>query len=452
MSAPPGPPPPGRWPAEGPGENEAASSGRLRPRPPAVRRAARLPAELRALARPALAGLFLLAGCVSTPAPRVPVAQLAPAQQARAAQNLRVFSAVWSLVADDHYDPKLAGVDWRAAGEKFGREAAAAEDAKSLYASVNAMTELLKDSHTRALTPEQAEERRTQVRARIGINLGRLDGRWIVAEVLPGSPAQAAGVRPGWLVQKRSGATLGDRHDFRARDGEVTHWEFLDEHDRPVALAITARPLSLRPRQVARELPGGEVYLRFDGFDGPDRRWLSEQLKRHRTAPGVVIDLRQNPGGETLSLGIAVGEFFDRTVDCGTFVSRRGRRSGKSSWPIGSARYAGRVAILIDAATASAAEIFAAVLRDHGRATLVGRPSAGAVLASWFYPLPDGGELQLSREDYFSPRGRRLEGRGLEPDVPVAPTLAELRAGRDPDLAAALRVLQAPAGPSASVP
>jgi C-terminal processing protease CtpA/Prc len=58
--------------------------------------------------------------------------------------------------------------------------------------------------------------------------------------------------------------------------------------------------------------------------------------------------------------------------------------------------------------------------------------------------LPDGGELQLSREDYFAPKGRRLEGNGLEPDVPVARTLADLRAGCDADLEAALRVLRAP--------
>jgi carboxyl-terminal processing protease len=400
-----------------------------------------------------LFGLALaLAGCVSTPAPRVPIEDLAPVQRVRAEGNLRVFNAAWSLVADHHYDPKLAGVDWRSVGEKFGREAAAAEGVKSLYRSVNAMTDLLKDSHTRALTPEQAEERRTQVRARVGVNLTRVDGCWLVAEVVPGSPAEAAGVRPGWIVKQRNGAALGERNDFRVRDGEVIRWEFLDEHDQPVTRALAARPLSLRPRQVARELPGGFVYLRFDGFDGPDRRWLSEQLKAHRGSPGVVIDLRQNPGGETLSLGIAVGEFFDRAVDCGTFVSRRGYRGGKNSWQLGSARYAGRVAVLIDVLTASASEIFAAVLQDHGRATLIGRKSAGAVLASWFYPLPDGGELQLSREDYFAPKGRRLEGNGLEPDLKVIPALADLRAGRDPDLEAALRVLDAPAEAAAHVP
>jgi carboxyl-terminal processing protease len=128
-------------------------------------------------------------------------------------------------------------------------------------------------------------------------------------------------------------------------------------------------------------------------------------------------------------------------VDCGTFVTRGGRTEQKRSWGWGSARYAGRVAILIDGSSASAAEIFAAVMQDHHRATIIGRQSAGAVLASWFYTLPDGGELQLSREDYVAPQGYRLEGRGVTPDIATTLTLADLREGRDPDLDAALRVL-----------
>jgi carboxyl-terminal processing protease len=259
---------------------------------------------------------------------------------------------------------------------------------------------------------------------------------------LPGSPAETSGVRPGWIVVARNGTPLAERTDFRAADGEVAQWEFLDARDQPVKLALTARLLSTKPRQEAREFADSLVYLRFDGFDGPDRRWLGEQLKAHRDAPGVVIDLRQNPGGETLSLGITIGEFFDHAVDCGGFISRSGSRSEKNSWQLGSAHYRGKVAILTDGPTASAAEIFSAVLQDHGRAVIVGRKTAGAVLASWFSVLPDGGELQLSREDYVRPKGGRLEGSGVAPDIVTARTLDDLRAGRDADLDAALRALR----------
>jgi carboxyl-terminal processing protease len=243
-------------------------------------------------------------------------------------------------------------------------------------------------------------------------------------------------------VVAREGVPLGPRIDFRPKVGEAATWDFLDEADRPVRVAPVARSLSTAPRQVTQALDGGYLYLRFDEFNGSGRRWLSRELKQQAAAPGVVIDLRQNPGGETFSLGISIGEFFDHSVDCGTFISRSGQRSMKNSWQIGSANYRGKVVVLVDGATGSAAEIFAAVLQDHGRATLVGRRTGGAVLASWFYSLPDGGQLQLSREDYSAPKGRRIEGAGLEPDVVVAPTLADLRGGRDRALEMALELLR----------
>lgn len=385
--------------------------------------------------------LAWLAGCTTTPAPRVSLTAVPVEQRARAQANVRIFERVWSLVADWHYDPKLQGVDWPAAGLKYGAEAAVATDDKALYVALNDMVRLLKDSHTHALSPTQAKERHTQTRARTGFNMVRVDGHWIVSELMAGSPAEAAGVKVGWLVVARNGTPFGARSEARPKEGEVARWEFLDESERPVALDIAAKSLSTKPRQEMRALPGGFVYLRFDAFDMTDRRWLSDQLKTYREAPGVVIDLRRNPGGGTISLGITIGEFFDRSVDCGTFIARSGNRGGKSSWQMGSARYRGRVVVLVDGATGSAAEIFTAVLQEHGRATVVGRKTAGAVLASWYHGLPDGGELQLSREDYVTPKGRRLEGDGVEPDVKIVRTVADVRAGRDVDLEAALQVL-----------
>ncbi len=382
-----------------------------------------------------------LSGCTTTPAPRVSLAAVPVEQRARAEGNVRVFDRVWGLVADWHYDPKLQGVDWPAAGLKYGAEAAAAADDQALYASLGAMVGLLKDSHTHALSPTQTKERRMQTRARTGFYMTRVEGRWIVSELVAGSPAELAGVKTGWVVVARNGTAFGERSEARPKEGEVAQWEFLDDRDQPVALAIAAQSLSTKPRQEVRVLAGGVVYLRFDAFDMADRRWLSDQLKTNRAAPGVVIDLRRNPGGGTISLGITIGEFFDRAVDCGTFITRGGYRGGKSSWQIGSARYGGSVVVLVDGATGSAAEIFAAVLQEHGRAAIVGRKTAGAVLASWYHGLPDGGELQLSRQDYVTPQGRRLEKEGVEPDVKVVRTVADVRAGRDVDLEAALRVL-----------
>jgi carboxyl-terminal processing protease len=392
----------------------------------------------------------VLGGCATAPEAKVALSQFAPAERSRAEVNLAVFNRVWDLVNRKHYLQKTDGVDWQQVAATFGPKAAAAADERALYRVLNDMLELLHDSHTHALRPELATERRTHERARTGFSLTRLEDRWVVADVLEGSPAAEAGVRPGWIVLTRDGAPIDEHPDFRAREGDQVRWEFLDAEDRQVALTLPARRLTTAGLQVGRELEGGFWYLRFDEFNGSSRRWLARQLREHRKAPGVVVDLRRNPGGEVFSLGVIIGEFFDHAVDCGTFITRSGRRSVKNSWQFGSVHYAGRVVVLIDASSASSAEIFASVLKDHRRGTIVGRKSAGAVLASWFYPLPDGGQLQLSREDYMAPNGRRIETNGVEPDVVVTRTLADLRAGRDRDVEAALAILrEQPAEPVA---
>lgn len=392
----------------------------------------------------AVAVLAFFSGCATTPAPRISLDPVPASQRARAEENIRVFNKVWSMVADLHYDPKLQGVDWVMAGSKYGAEAAMAPDDRTLYASLNQMLGLLKDSHTHVLSPPQATDRRRQMRARTGMYMTRFNGRWAVSELTPGSPAETSGVKVGWIAVARNGSIIGDRMDFRPAEGEVSRWEFLDEHDQPVALDLAARSLSTKPQQQMRELPGGFLYLRFDAFDIADRRWLSRQLKEHHSAPGVVIDLRRNPGGGTISMGVTVGEFFDHKVECGTYITRGGYRSSQGSWQLFSARYLGPVVILVDGSTASAAEIFSAVMQEHGRATIVGRKTAGAVLASLFHSLPGGGELQLSWFDYVTPKGRRLENNGVTPDVVVPTSLENLRARRDADLEEALKILTTP--------
>jgi carboxyl-terminal processing protease len=395
----------------------------------------------------AAAALALLAGCVTpvSPAPRVAPEGLSAAQFSRATQNLRIFDTVWDTVNRRYYDAKFQGMDWGAAAVTFGPKAVAANDDTELYGTLNAMLGLLHDGHTGAFTPAQAKDYHTQERAMTGFRLLRVGERWAVDEVLPASPAEGAGVKPGWIVLARDGRPLGERLQLPVlRGGEVVRWEFLDARDRPVALALTACRVSIA-LQEARLLPDGIVYLRFDEFDRSKMHWLSKQLKLHRNAPGVVIDLRHNPGGALLALDFMVGEFFDRGFSYAVSVDRSGRRHRLRTLTLGSARYRGRVAVLVDHVSGSAAEIFAAALQEKHRATIIGRRTGGAVLSAKFRTLPAGGLLEFSDRDLLTTQGRRLEGNGVVPDITAPPpTLADLRAGRDPDLETALRILTQP--------
>ncbi|MFT3784317.1 MAG: S41 family peptidase [Nibricoccus sp.] len=388
--------------------------------------------------------LLLLSGCATAPKEyREPVALKA---QDRAAVNLAVFDKAWTLTNENYFDPKFRGVDWNAMREKYRPEAEKAADDTALYSVLNHMCAEMKESHLHAASPRQSFERREEARAAVGMMLTEIEGKMVVRELVPGSPAEKAGVKPGWIVTMRNGSPFTKGESFVTRLGQPVTFEFFDEKDQRRTLVIDPALLTFT-RLETRKLDGGFVYLRFDEFSKKTLSWLSEQLKEHAEAPGVIVDLRGNPGGNALMLSVSEAEFFPQSfphgVANGTWISRSGNRRETSSFSWNSAHYRGRVVVLTSPGTASAAEIFSHVLQFHHRAIVVGERSAGAVISSRRYDLPDGGLIQIPVRDYVGLDGQRLEHRGVMPDhVVPRPTRAQLAAGEDPCLPIALDLLQ----------
>jgi carboxyl-terminal processing protease len=345
-------------------------------------------------------------------------------------------------VKDKHFDPDFRGVNWAAMPAKYRAEALAAADDTTLYRVLERMCQELQESHLTPLPPRRTHELRTARRMAVGMGWMPLEGRNVVTDLIPGSPAAEAGVQTGWIVVSCEGRPIADAMALWPLPGRPVTYGFLDLNNQP--RSITFQPELLKVTQLAsRELPGGYHYLRFDKFDRESLFWLNRELKAHRDAPGLVIDLRENPGGYLYAAKLAITQFFDHRVATGEFVRRSGRVSLSHGLPFLSARYPGKVVVLTGGSTASAAEIFAHVLQYEQRATLVGRRTAGAVVISRTYPLPGGGTLQVPIQDYRGRDGRRLEGRRLLPDIGVPqPALADLRNGRDPDVETALAVLE----------
>ena len=385
---------------------------------------------------------LLVAGCATEPAtflapPPIPAA-------ARPAHNLEVFDCSWTLVNEKFFDAKLLDATWVASRVKFRAEAEKAADEPSLYATINRMLSQLKESHLVALLPKSAFEFRTQRIAGVGIRMIQVEGKRVITEIIPGSPAETAGIKPGWLVVSRDGVEIEKAGPSTAVPGTPIKFEFLDLHDLPRTMTLKAAVVTFERRE-ARVVGDGVLLVRFDTFNSAAMSFLSRELKEHRGAPAVIVDLRQNPGGLSGVLRVTLGEFFDHSVEGGNFIRRGGRERVWNSVSFFSARYTGRVVVLLDRSSASSSEIFAHVLQHHHRAVVIGRKSAGAVLGAKFYALPGGGRLEVPEEDYVGLDGKRLEGRGVTPDVNVAAaTLADWRATRDPDLAAALTELRKP--------
>lgn len=383
--------------------------------------------------------LFAFSGCASPPRAYIEPAPLTAS--ARTALNLEVYDAACRLVSEKYFDPKFRGVDWTAMSRLHRPAAAAATNDAELYQVLARLCNELKESHLTPLPPHRTHEIRTARRVAVGMTYMPLEGRLVVTDLIPGGPAEEAGVQAGWILVSCEGRLLHESAPLLPAPGHPITYGFLDLANQ--ARSITFQPELLKVAQLeSRALPGGQRYLRFDQFDRESLRWLSRELKKHRHAPGIVLDLRNNAGGYMLAANLALGEFFGHRVTTGQFIRRSGRTSVGRGLPLFSAHYRGRLVVLTGRSTASAAEIFAHVMQQHDRATLVGRRTAGAVIVSRTYPLPGGGKLQVPVQDYRGLDGLRLEGRGVTPDVAVAPSLDDLRAGRDPDLQAALATLE----------
>jgi len=402
------------------------------------------------LALPALAAL-LLGGCATIPPPASVLnytsrnAPAAPAQ--RAAFNARVYDQASDWIAQRYYDPAFNGADWPAAVARHRPAALAATSDTELYAALNALLAELRDEHTHALSPLEVEQWHRRRSFLLGFRSdpapGRPKARRILA-VFPDSPAARAGVQPGWIL-----LTANDRPPMevlgvgKLADSQLVRCDFLDALGQPRRLELRAQKLEYPPVRESRQLEGGVLLLTFDRFDLPAARWLRAELKRHRPAGGVVLDLRGNAGGEARALAAIVAELVPGRVALGEIRARGadGTAPRRSPNHLLSAHYDGPLAVLVSEASASAAEIFAAVVQREHRGAIVGTATAGNVLVCVHWPLPGGGRLQLSVYDYVGPDGRRLEGRGVTPDVAVA---AAPGVEPDPQLEAALRALRLP--------
>lgn len=390
---------------------------------------------------------FVLAfsGCASAPRAYVEPPPLSSAE--RTALNLQVHDKVWQLVNDRHFDPNFRGVDWAAMRTKYRQSAAAASNDTELYRILDRMCRELKESHLVPLPPRRSHEIRTARRMAVGMGWMPVEGRQVVTDLIPGGPADQAGVQPGWIVLSCEGRPLSEAPPPLPQPGRPVTFGFLDLRNE--ARTITFQPELLKTTQVISSgLPDGHRYLRFDVFDRATLLWLNRELRTHRHAPGVVVDLRENPGGYLFTAQLAIAQFFDHRVSTGRYIRRNGRVKEGRGWNLFSARYPGEIVVMVGPGTGSAAEIFSHVLQHEKRATLVGRRTSGAVVVSRTYPLPGGGSLQVPVQDYRGLDGQRLEGRGVFPDITLeAPSLDDMRAGRDPELQAALATLGAlPAG------
>lgn len=405
----------------------------------------------------ALTAAGVLLSAVSVSAQTADPAAAAAAAAAAAVQNgpdrdrvqlnQRVFDRVWNEVRTEYYDPTLNGVDWRAARAAWRPRALAARDDRELYRTLDQMLDLLDDQHAAASSPAVVR-RRAALRTRrpvIGVTVARQDsGDYRVEQVRPGSPAEEAGIGLGWMLRIADGGWAPEQDVI---EGEPVSLALRDEAGTAHALTLIPRVMEPTPAFSADRSRPGVLVLRVEGFEPGLGLWIGQQLTDLAPDVDVVLDLRNNPGGRLVEAEAVLGCFLPARQAWAVRTNRSGRQQTLTTGtPCGEldAPVPNEVAVLVNGASRSSAELTPAALQEAHRALIVGERTGGAVLISLDTALPDGGSLTLSRADFVTAGGVRLEKQGVTPDLTVALTPDDRRAGRDPVLDAAIAALAGP--------
>ena len=292
------------------------------------------------------------------------------------------------------------------------------------------------DPHSSYLNAKRFREMQVQTKGEfggLGIQVSMEGGLVKVISPIDDTPAYRAGVEPGDLITHLDsdpvlGLTLGQAVDkMRGRVGTDIRLTLRREGRDPFDVTITRAIIQIK--SVRSRLEGNIGYLRITSFNEQASKGVKKAMtemheKLGDELHGIVLDLRNNPGG-LLDQAVAVSDAF---LDKGEIVSTRSRRAEETQ------RYNARpgdlakslpMVVMINGGSASASEIVAGSLQDHRRAIILGTKSFGKGSVQTIIPLSGRGAMRLTTARYFTPSGRSIQAVGIEPDIAVAQAKVE---------------------------
>jgi carboxyl-terminal processing protease len=310
-------------------------------------------------------------------------------------------------------------------------------DSQLIEAAINGMLSSL-DPHSSYLNPESFEEMQVQTKGEfggLGIEVTMENGVVKVVSPIDDTPAFRAGIQAGDYVthldgEQVMGMTLSDAVD-RMRgpvNTEITLTIVREGVEAP--FDVTLKRAVIQIQSVRSRLEGTIGYIRVTQFSERTDSGIKEAMDTFRAElgdrlEGIVLDLRNNPGG-LLDQAVSVSDEF---LDKGEIVSTRGRRDDSVQ------RFNARegdiadnlpIVVMINSGSASASEIVAGALQDHRRAIVLGTQSFGKGSVQTIIPLGANGAMRLTTARYYTPSGRSIQAKGIEPDIVVEQARIEL--------------------------
>ena len=384
------------------------------------------------------------------------------------AGRLAVFDDVWETIYERYYDPGLRGVDWEGSRVVFRPAAADAKTTHDFYELLRRMIAPLRDAHTRVFSPEEKFDWWNPRFITVGLTVREVQGEPIIVSVEPKSAAADAGVRVGDIVVAVDNVTPNEfvarrTHDpalstaarfravrsmFEGVAGTSLTVTWKNKHGRVKSVVLqrywSQRTLGFRFRQ--------QDEIAIISLDAFTKTIASDFLKQLPTMTkdvrGIILDLRGNGGGDAEAMADIASGFLQTGINLGKFADRSGASFELITTPFlpkvssFTAPTALPMVVLTGESTSSAAEILASTLQQRRRASVIGTPTCGCVLAIRNrHALPDGGVLDVSEYDYRTAEGVRLEGVGITPNEVTNSTRSDLYARRDIALDRAKRYL-----------
>ncbi|QFY42347.1 S41 family peptidase [Candidatus Methylospira mobilis] len=342
--------------------------------------------------------------------------------------------------ADDPADSNLPFEGLKTFSEVYGRirqdYVEAVPDSKLLENAIRGMLEGL-DPHSTYLDQEQYNELKVGTTGQfggLGIEVGMENGFVKVISPIDDTPAQKAGIKAGDLIIRLDdkpvkGLSLNDAVKLmRGEPGSKIVLTVVREGlEQPLKIDIIRDIIKVKSVK-SRMLEKGYGYVRISSFQaktGENVEDAVEDLKKDGPMSGLVLDLRNNPGG-VLNAAVSVSDAF---LNDGLIVYTDGRIEDakmKFNATPGDILNGAPIVVLTNAGSASASEIVAGALQDHKRAIIMGEKTFGKGSVQTVLPTSNGGAVKLTTARYYTPSGRSIQAEGITPDVPISKVKLEM--------------------------
>ena len=310
------------------------------------------------------------------------------------------------------------------------------DDKKLIKSAINGMLVSL-DPHSSYLDAQSYKYMNEQTKGKfggLGIEVTMENGVVKIVSPIDDTPAAKAGLKPGDYItnidgEQVIGMSLNDAVDkMRGKVGSKVKLTIRRVGEKP--FEVTLKREEVKIQSVKNDIKSGDVaYIRITSFSGDTDKMVEKAIKQAKkelkgNIKGVVLDVRNNPGG-LLDQAVNISDLF---LDKGEIVSTRSRNEEDT------VRYTAKegditeglpIVVMINDGSASASEILAGALQDHKRAIILGEKSFGKGSVQTVVPLGKYGAMRLTTARYYTPSGRSIQATGIIPDVEVHPAKVE---------------------------